>query len=49
MFVYLNFYKDNIEKYKIIFMLFIDIFGFDCIKIIQLMLIGFSMKYQKTL
>ncbi len=48
MFVYLNFYKDNIEKYKIIFMLFIDIFGFDCIKIIQLVLISFSMKYQKT-
>jgi len=49
MFVYLNFYKDNIEKYKIIFMLFIGIFGFDYIKIIQLVLIGFSMKYQKTL
>ena len=30
-------------------MLFIDIFGFDCIKIIQLVLIGFSMKYQKNL
>jgi len=30
-------------------MLFIDIFGFYCIKIIQLMLISFSMKYQKTL